>query len=125
MKDRITIEGQGGAFSAYIARPKTAPAPAVVVLQELFGVNADIRKTCDELAENKASLRLRQTCSGGRSLASTLVLLPRLTGNTVFVSIKAMTETPARGMLTTRPTLWPNCLAAPARLLSSAIVSVR
>jgi carboxymethylenebutenolidase len=27
------------------------PAPAVVVLQELFGVNADIRKTCDELAE--------------------------------------------------------------------------
>jgi carboxymethylenebutenolidase len=27
------------------------PAPAVVVLQELFGVNADIRKHCDELAE--------------------------------------------------------------------------
>src|SRR6202023_3724096 len=38
-------------FAAYIARPKTSPAPAVVVLQELFGVNADIRKTCDELAE--------------------------------------------------------------------------
>ncbi len=26
-------------------------APAVVVLQELFGVNADIRKHCDKLAE--------------------------------------------------------------------------
>jgi carboxymethylenebutenolidase len=51
MKDHITIEGQGGTFSVYIARPKTAPAPAVVVLQELFGVNADIRKHCDELAE--------------------------------------------------------------------------
>jgi carboxymethylenebutenolidase len=51
MKDRITIEGQDGAFAAYIARPKMLPAPAVVVLQELFGVNADIRKTCDELAE--------------------------------------------------------------------------
>ena len=51
MKDRITIEGQAGAFGAYIARPKTLPAPAVVVLQELFGVNADIRKKCDELAE--------------------------------------------------------------------------
>jgi carboxymethylenebutenolidase len=51
MKDRITIEGHGGAFTAYIARPKTLPAPAVVVLQELFGVNADIRKHCDELAE--------------------------------------------------------------------------
>ena len=51
MKDRITIEGQDGAFGAYIARPKTLPAPAVVVLHEVFGVNADIRKTCDELAE--------------------------------------------------------------------------
>src|SRR5271169_799034 len=51
MKDHITVEGHDGAFTAYIARPKTSPAPAVVVLQELFGVNADIRKTCDELAE--------------------------------------------------------------------------
>src|SRR6266852_644597 len=50
MKDRIIIEGRDGAFGAYISRPKTSPAPAVVVLQELFGVNADIRKTCDELA---------------------------------------------------------------------------
>jgi carboxymethylenebutenolidase len=51
MRDRLTIEGRDGAFSAYIARPKTLPAPAVVVLHEVFGVNADIRKTCDELAE--------------------------------------------------------------------------
>jgi carboxymethylenebutenolidase len=51
MKDRITIEGRDGAFGAYIARPKTLPAPAVVVLHEVFGVNVDIRKTCDELAE--------------------------------------------------------------------------
>ncbi len=51
MKDRITIQGRDGEFAAYISRPKTVPAPAVVVLQELFGVNADIRKTCDDLAE--------------------------------------------------------------------------
>ena len=51
MDNYITVEGQDGIFAAYIARPKTSPAPAVVVLQELFGVNADIRKTCDELAE--------------------------------------------------------------------------
>src|SRR5277367_3965296 len=51
MMDHITVKGQGGTFAAYIARPKALPAPAVVVLQELFGVNADIRKTCDELAE--------------------------------------------------------------------------
>src|ERR1700756_5677385 len=51
MKDHITIEGQGGRSAGYIAGPKTLPPPAVVVLQELFGVNADIRKHCDELAE--------------------------------------------------------------------------
>ena len=51
MSDRITVAGRDGTFDAYIARPKTLPAPAVVVLHEVFGVNADIRKTCDELAE--------------------------------------------------------------------------
>ena len=51
MGNHITIKGQDGAFEAYMARPAALPAPAVVVLQELFGVNADIRKTCDELAE--------------------------------------------------------------------------
>src|ERR1700726_1865356 len=50
MTDHITVKGHDGTFAAYIARPKTGPAPAVVVLQELFGVNADIRKHCDELA---------------------------------------------------------------------------
>ena len=51
MADRITIEGRDGAFGAHISRPKTLPAPGVVVLHEVFGVNADIRETCDELAE--------------------------------------------------------------------------
>src|SRR3974377_354938 len=51
MTDGITIQGRDGGFNAYFARPKNLPGPAVVVLQELFGVNADIRKTCDELAE--------------------------------------------------------------------------
>ncbi len=51
MKNRITIEGRNGAFGAYIASPQNLPAPAVVVLHEVFGVNSDIRKTCNELAE--------------------------------------------------------------------------
>src|SRR6202522_3802563 len=51
MQDRIIIEGRDGTFYSHIARPKTLPASAVIVLQELFGVNADIRKTCGELAE--------------------------------------------------------------------------
>ena len=50
MKSRIVIEGHAGSFGAYVARPRSVPAPAVVVLQEVFGVNADIRQTCDELA---------------------------------------------------------------------------
>ena len=51
MNDRIIVEGRDGTFGAYIVRPQALPAPAVVVLHEVFGVNADIRKTCDELAE--------------------------------------------------------------------------
>src|SRR5580700_1339187 len=47
----MTIEGRDGSFGAYIARTKRSPASAVVVLQELFGVNADIREHCDALAE--------------------------------------------------------------------------
>jgi carboxymethylenebutenolidase len=51
MKNRIKIDGRNGVFAAYIAQPETLPAPGVVVLHEVFGVNADIRKHCDELAE--------------------------------------------------------------------------
>jgi carboxymethylenebutenolidase len=51
MDNQITINGRNGAFSAYLVRPTALPAPAVVVLQEVFGVNADIRKHCDELAK--------------------------------------------------------------------------
>ncbi len=51
MQDRITVKGHNGEFGAYIVRPKQLPAPAVIVLHEVFGVNADIRQTCNELAE--------------------------------------------------------------------------
>ena len=51
MNEHLNIKGRDGAFVAYVASPKTSPAPAVVVLQEVFGVNDDIRKHCDELAE--------------------------------------------------------------------------
>jgi carboxymethylenebutenolidase len=51
MKDRITVKGHNGEFGAYVVQPIKLPAPAVVVLHEVFGVNADIRQTCSELAE--------------------------------------------------------------------------
>jgi carboxymethylenebutenolidase len=47
----MDITVSDGVFNAYVSRPATAPAPAVVVLQEIFGVNADLRATCDELAD--------------------------------------------------------------------------
>jgi carboxymethylenebutenolidase len=50
MNPSIHINTSDGTFKAYIARPAIVPAPAVVVVQEIFGVNADLRATCDELA---------------------------------------------------------------------------
>src|SRR5271156_3988078 len=96
MKDQITINGHDGAFRAYIARPEVLPAPAVIVLQELFGVNAHIRKHCDKLP-SKAFLRLRPTCSGVKSPASASAFVQSQTGSTVFASIKPMTEMPVLG----------------------------
>jgi carboxymethylenebutenolidase len=50
VSEKITVKVADGEFAAYVARPTTKIAPAVIVLQEIFGVNVDIRKTCDELA---------------------------------------------------------------------------
>lgn len=50
MNERITIDTPDGSFGAYVAKPATMPAPAIVVIQEIFGINADLRATCDELA---------------------------------------------------------------------------
>jgi len=50
MTDYITIGVPEGSFRAYVARPERDIAPAVVVLQEVFGVNSDMRAACDELA---------------------------------------------------------------------------
>lgn len=41
----------GGSFSAYVAMPAQLPAPALIVIQEIFGVNAVMRETCDRLAQ--------------------------------------------------------------------------
>lgn len=52
MSEYIDIgTGASAAFRGYLARPSRPAAPSVVVLQELFGVNADIRQTCDDLAD--------------------------------------------------------------------------
>lgn len=53
MSETLTITTPDGAFSAYVARPpmaSAASAPAIVVIQEIFGVNKVMRDVCDEIA---------------------------------------------------------------------------
>jgi carboxymethylenebutenolidase len=50
MSETLTITTPDGAFSAYVARPSAASAPAIVVIQEIFGVNKVMRDICDDLA---------------------------------------------------------------------------
>ena len=45
-----TLDGTGD-FTAYRAIPAGTPKAAIVVIQEIFGVNAGIRRKCDTLAE--------------------------------------------------------------------------
>ena len=45
MSKYINIDTPDGSFSAYLAQPSILPAPAIVVVQEIFGVNADLRDT--------------------------------------------------------------------------------
>lgn len=45
-----TSEG-GERFDAYLAQPYGEPSAAIVVIQEIFGVNPGIRQKCDKWAE--------------------------------------------------------------------------
>lgn len=47
----IAIATPDGSFGGYLALPEMDKAPGVVVIQEIFGVNANIRQICDSLAE--------------------------------------------------------------------------
>lgn len=50
MGEMTTIKCEDGQFAAYVARPAQQNGPAVVVIQEIFGVNGVMRGVCDELA---------------------------------------------------------------------------
>jgi len=45
----LTIDAldETGSFSAYVARPEGTPRAAIIVIQEIFGVNPGIRQKCD------------------------------------------------------------------------------
>jgi carboxymethylenebutenolidase len=47
----ITIKGRDGEFSAYLAVPKDKSGPGILAIQEIFGVNQDMRDHCDAWAD--------------------------------------------------------------------------
>jgi carboxymethylenebutenolidase len=46
----IDIEGDDGAFGAYLALPRSGSGPGIVLLQEIFGVNEHIRSVAEQYA---------------------------------------------------------------------------
>ncbi|RAK52715.1 dienelactone hydrolase family protein [Phenylobacterium deserti] len=51
MPEFITIDGPDGPFRAFVARPEaTTPRPVVLVLQEILGVNANMREVAEAFA---------------------------------------------------------------------------
>ncbi len=48
---QVELTAGGESFSAYCAGSVTAGGPALVVIQEIFGVNSHIREVCDRFAD--------------------------------------------------------------------------
>lgn len=46
----IAARDESGSFEAYVAEPTGKATAAVIVIQEVFGINAGIRDKCDSLA---------------------------------------------------------------------------
>lgn len=50
MGQHVSIHGPDGTFAAYLAEPASGQGPGIVVLQEIFGVNAVVRDLADHLS---------------------------------------------------------------------------
>ncbi len=48
---QVQILATGGALPLYVARPAAQPTAAIIVVPEIFGVNAGIRAKCDQWAK--------------------------------------------------------------------------
>lgn len=51
MGRRVSINGKDGSFGAYVADARKPGGPAILVIQEIFGVNKVMRDTADFFAE--------------------------------------------------------------------------
>jgi len=47
---QTTVRANGGTFEAYVATAKTAPAPGLLLIQEIFGVNQTMRQLADDFS---------------------------------------------------------------------------
>ena len=58
MGEKIEITTADGAFAAYLAKPASGKGPGIVVIQEIFGVNANLRAIADDAVQG-----LRPDCA--------------------------------------------------------------
>ena len=50
MSETVQVKIGDDYFDGYLARPESAPKAGIIVIQEIFGVNADIKETANWLA---------------------------------------------------------------------------
>ncbi len=77
MSEFVTLKANdGNELSAYVARPEGTPKGAVVVVQEIFGVNSHIRSVADGYAKEGYVAIRRRRCwmwRPGTSLSRTKI----------------------------------------------------
>jgi hypothetical protein len=122
MENQITITSPDGTFNAYVSRPAKLSAPAVVVLQELFGVNADIRATCDELAK-QGFIAIAPDLFWRQEPTSILTSGQKPTGSMVCDFTGHMIATPARVTLRKQSAPLLSCPSRPEGLPCKATAS--
>jgi carboxymethylenebutenolidase len=44
---KVTLSNKDGSFGGYLAAPSSGEGPAILVIQEIFGVNEFVREVCD------------------------------------------------------------------------------
>ena len=76
----ITLKSKDGfEFGAYVAEPEGKPRGAIVVIQEIFGVNHHIRSVTDRYAQ-LGYLAIARRCSiAARRISSPAMTAPRWT----------------------------------------------
>lgn len=76
IREDIEVQGPDGLFSAYLSAPDAPNGAAVLVLQEIFGVNANIREIVARARSSSVSSTLSYTALARISAPSRIVTHP-------------------------------------------------